>query len=413
MSGLSPALPIAALVVFVLVNGIILTYAFQSGSVSHAAATDEAVLDAQRGPMTSVGLAHLNHSFPKLAAIAPTPPVPPDNPVTPAKVELGKLLFFDNRLSGDTSTSCATCHLPDMGWGDGNAISRGYPGTWHWRNSQTIVNSAYLRKLFWAGESLSLEAQAKSAATGNLAGNVDPAMAEERLAQIPEYVRLFKQAFGVEAPTFPLTLRAIATFERAATNSIDSPFDLYMRGEGELSDAALRGMVLFQSKAGCIQCHNGSLLTDESFHNLGVPKHPRFEQDPLSQIALRYQHYSRGVPEEVYRAADRDLGLYYTTKREADKGRFRTTPLRYLTFTSPYMHNGVFVTLEEVIDFYDQGGGDDPDKSPLLAPLNLTSDEKANLLAFLQSLSGSELLIERPELPPYVPMEFAITESAP
>ncbi len=344
--------------------------------------------------------------FPPLAVL-PELPVPADNPITPAKVELGRLLFFDNRLSGDTEFSCASCHDPARGWGDEKEISTGYPGTRHWRNSQTVVNSAYLQKLFWAGESTSLESQAKSAATGNLAGNGDPAMLEERMAQIPQYVRQFKEAFGVDRPTFSLALKAIATFERAEVISLDSPFDQYMRGDkSAMSEAALRGMVLFEGKAGCIQCHNGPLMTDEKFHNVGVPKNPFFEQDPFAQIALRYQHYIRGVPEEIYRAADRDLGLYYTTKRSEDKGKFRTPPLRYLMYSHPYMHNGVFLVLEEVIDFYDQGGGDEPNKSPLLKSLGLTDQEKQDLVEFLGSLSGSQLIVEQPELPPYVAVEI-------
>ncbi|MFQ5928152.1 MAG: cytochrome-c peroxidase [Acidobacteriota bacterium] len=340
-------------------------------------------------------------ALPTFSAL-PEVPVPPDNPITPAKVELGRLLFFDDRLSGDISTSCASCHDPRFGWGDGNPLSRGYPGTQHWRNSQTVVNSAYLAKFFWAGESMSLETQANSAITGNLAGNGDPAMIEERLAQIPEYVRLFKDAFGVARPTYNYVLRAIASFERAEAISNDSAFDRYVWGDGSaMSQAALRGMELFEGKAGCIQCHNGPLLTDESYHNLGVPKNPLFEEDPLRQIALRYQHYSRGVREELYREADRDLGLYYTTTRPEDEGKFRTAPLRYLRYTAPYMHNGVFYTLEEVIDFYDQGGGHDPNKSPLIRPLYLTDEEKLYLLEFLETLSGSEVRIHPPELPSY------------
>ncbi|MFQ5742914.1 MAG: cytochrome-c peroxidase [Acidobacteriota bacterium] len=341
--------------------------------------------------------------FPPLAAL-PDVPVPADKPVTKAEVELGRMLFFENRLSGDTAIACSSCHVPKLGWGDSRDISTGYPGTRHWRNSQTIVNSAYLRKLFWAGESTSLETQAQSAITGNLAGNGDPVMIEERLAQIPEYVRLFKDAFGVDRPNFPLALRAIASFEQAEVISRDSPFDRYMQGDSSaMSAAAVRGMALFQGKAGCIQCHNGALMTDESFHSLGVPRNPFFERNILGQIAFRYEFYIRGVSEEVYRDADRDLGLYYTTKRETDKGKFRTPPLRYLRYTSPYMHNGVFKTLEEVVDFYDQGGGDDAGKSPLLTPLRLTDQEKKDLLEFLDSLSGTEVTVSRPNPPPYVP----------
>ena len=353
-------------------------------------------------PVGNAEPGHVRDEFPPLAALPETPPIPGDNPLSAAKVALGRLLFFDPRLSGDTGTSCATCHDPLAGWGDGNALSFGYKGTEHWRNSQTIVNSAYLSKLFWAGESPSLETQADSAIQGSLAGNGDPTMIEERLSQIPEYVRLFREAFGVGRPAYPLVLKAIASFERSEFNSIDSPFDRYMRGEkSALTNRAMRGMRLFEGKARCIRCHNGPLLTDESFHNLGVPTSPLFQEDPLYQISLRYQFYSRGVPEAIYRSASSDLGLYYTTKRPADMGKFRTPPLRYLAFTDPYMHNGLFSTLDEVIDFYNAGGGSDPLRSPLLEPLGLSDDEKRDLLAFLRALSGSEITLEEPELPPY------------
>lgn len=336
--------------------------------------------------------------------LAPLPevPVPADNPLSQAKVDLGRLLFFDNRLSGDAGTSCASCHDPRLGWGDGQAISRGYAGTQHWRNSQTTVNSAFFTKLFWAGEVPSLEAQAKSAITGNLAGNGDTVMIEERLALIPEYVERFREAFGASQPTFDLVLKAIASFERAEMISRDSPFDEYLAGdEDALSDDAKKGLALFNGKARCIACHNGPLMSDEDYHFLDLPENPLFEKDPLRQVALRYQHYIRGVPEEVYRTADSDLGLYYTTKKDSDRGRFRTPSLRYLEYTAPYMHNGVFGTIEDVIDFYDQGGGDDPNQSPLIQPLNLTEDEKFELAEFLYSLSGSEIRIQTPKLPEY------------
>jgi cytochrome c peroxidase len=147
-------------------------------------------------------------------------------------------------------------------------------------------------------------------------------------------------------------------------------------------------------------------MTDEQFHNLALPEHPLFKEDPLRQVALRYQHYIRGVPEEVYRTAKTDLGLYYTTKRKSDMGQFRTPPLRYLEYTAPYMHNGVFATLEEVIDFYDAGGGDDPTKSPLLKPLDLNEDEKWDLLIFLESMSGEEIRMTPPTLPRYEPTKL-------
>ena len=326
--------------------------------------------------------------------------MPPDNPLSDEKIELGKLLFFDRRMSGNSTVNCAFCHLPNQGWGDGGELSLGYPGTLHWRNSQTIINAVYLKKLFWAGESLSLEAQAKSAFTGNIAGNLDAALAEERLRQVPEYVRLFDEAFGAP-PNFGDVLRAVAAFEATIT-SRNVPYDRYLEGDTEaLSESAKRGLGLFVGKAACVQCHSGTLLTDESYHNLGGPQNLQFESEPQRQIALRYQHRARGVPEEVYRSADRDLGLYYTTKRDEDRGRFRTPPLREVEQTGPYMHNGVFSTLEEVVQFYNQGGGQDPNKSPLMRPLRLTAQEVADLVAFMESLTGDEILVEAPPMPEY------------
>ena len=357
---------------------------------------------ASNGTASNVALP--NSTLDSVPPLGPLPevPVPADNPITQAKVDLGRLLFFDNRLSGDAGTSCASCHDPRLGWGDGQALSRGYAGTQHWRNSQTTVNSAFFTKLFWAGEVPSLEAQAKSAITGNLAGNGDTVMIEERLALIPEYVDRFQEAFGASQPSFDLVLKAIASFERAEMISRDSPFDEYLAGDKDaLSDDAKKGLALFQGKARCIACHNGPLMSDEDYHFLDLPQNKLFEKDPLRQVALRYQHYIRGVPEEVYRNADSDLGLYYTTKKDSDRGRFRAPSLRYLEYTAPYMHNGVFGTIEDVIDFYDQGGGDDPNQSSLIQSLNLTEDEKFELAEFLHSLSGSEIRIQTPKLPEY------------
>jgi len=345
--------------------------------------------------------------FPALGPLPPVP-VPADNPMSQAKVELGKLLFWDTRLSGDVSTSCATCHDPKLGWGDGQPLSRGYPGTEHWRNSQTVLNSAYYQKLFWAGEVTSLESQAGAAATGNVAGNGDPVMMEERLRQIPEYVKRFREVFGVDRPTISMAWMAIAAFERTLVSKAENvPFDRYAKGDqSALSPEAKRGLALFQKKAGCIQCHNGPLLSDESYHSLGVLRNPVFEESPLRQITLRYQHVIRGVSETVYRNADRDLGLYYTTKQEADKGKFRTSSLRELKYTAPYMHNGIFRRLEEVIEFYNRGGGDDPNRSPLLKPLGLSEQEKKDLLAFLLSLSSDPpLIVEPPDVPDYAPVK--------
>lgn len=346
--------------------------------------------------------------FPPLGPLPPVP-VPPDNLMSPEKVELGKLLFFDPRLGGDLSSPCSRCHVPAQGWGTESALSPGYPGTQHWRNAQTILNSAYYAKLFWEGSSLSLERQAPAAAGGNVAGNGDGIMMEERLAQVPEYITRFKEVFGIDRPGIAQAWMAIAAFERTlVSDPAKVPFDRYAQGDSAaLSPAAKRGLALFTGKAGCIQCHNGPLASDENYHNLEVPEHPLFQTMPLAQVTHRYEQYIKGVTEAQYRAADRDLGLYYVTKRPEDIGKFRTPSLRELKYTAPYMHNGLFETLEEVIDFYNTGGGPAPGKSPLLKPLGLTEEEKEDLKAFLESLSSDDPphVMEIPQLPPYAVMK--------
>ncbi|MFQ5636855.1 MAG: cytochrome-c peroxidase [bacterium] len=345
---------------------------------------------------------------PDLAPLPP-PPVPADNPQSPEKVELGRLLFFDARLGGDVSISCGDCHSPAIGWQDGADICRGYPGTSHWRNCQTVINAAYFDKLFWAGASRSLEGQARGAAKGGVAGNGEDDLMEERLRQIPEYIKRFKQVFGTERPELFDAWRAIAAFERTLVQR-DTPFDKYLQGdEDALSEDAVKGMELFKGKANCVECHNGALLTDQKYYNLGVPENTVFDEDALKQITFRYEQYAKGVSEEIYRKVKTDLGLYYRSKRTEDMGKFRTPMLRYLIYTPPYMHNGIFWTLEEVIDFYNEGGGEDEiakefghsTKTELLKPLGLTDAEKAQLVAFLESLSGAEIVMDIPALPPY------------
>ncbi len=339
-------------------------------------------------------------SYPPLAPLPPVPE-PLDNPITPEKVELGRLLFFDPRMSGDGSLSCNSCHPAAAGWGAPTAVSFGGPGTSHWRNASTLLNVGYYTKLNWDGSKKSIEQQNAGAWGGAVAGNLDKALAEERLAQIPEYVERFKNVFGTEYPTWEEALQAVATYQRTLVSQ-NVPFDAFLEGdENAISDAAKRGYELFQGKANCIACHNGPLVSDDSYHALGVPQNPDFFNSPLKQITFRYEFAAKGVPEEVYRTASEDYGLYFVTKQDEDKGKFRTPSLRDLCYTAPYMHNGVFSTLEEVVAFYNAGGGDTPNKDPQIYPLGLTSDEQSDLVAFLESLCGDRVTDEAPELPPY------------
>jgi cytochrome c peroxidase len=346
----------------------------------------------------------------ELAPLGP-PPIPADNPGTPEKVELGKMLFFDPILSGNYGMPCSACHLPDAGWAILDRISFGYPGTTHWRNSQTIVNSAYYSKLFWAGSSKSLESQARSAARGGVAGNGEDDMMEARLAFVPEYRQRFAAVFGDDWPNIRHAYMAIAAFERTLVQT-DTPFDEYMRGDDTaLTDAQKRGLDLFAGKAGCITCHNGPLLSDEQYYNLGVPPFAGWEDDELAQITFRFELYAKGSTEKMYRTTKDDPGLYFRTKDARHKGRFRTPSLRYTKYTFPYMHNGMLETLRDVVEFYNAGGGENEfaaTKSPLIQPLGLSDAEVGDLVAFVESLSGDEILIDEPDLPEMQPLPAAV-----
>lgn len=345
--------------------------------------------------------------------------VPTETPEIEAELSaLGELLYFDARLSGDGSTSCADCHDPDLGFGDGSELGRGYPGTKHWRNSQTLVNAAFLGGGYhWDGTVPSLLHQVPGGMGTSFALNIDPVMVEERLKQVPYYVEQFNAIWGSD-PELARVAEAIAAYERSLV-SADSPFDLFAGGDlRALSQEAARGLQLFSGKANCLSCHGGMLATDQAFHNTSVPRNPDLLDDPLRLITFRAAMRGFGIDQTVYEALDRDPGLYAASQDPADLGKFRTPPLRYLKYTAPYMHNGMFYTLEEVVDFYNDGGTEDVfgTKSSLIKPLGLTDSEKRDLVAFLESMSGTEITVAYPELPDYedqtAPSSGLITASA-
>lgn len=360
----------------------------------------------------ALGTAALAQENPRpegLAALGP-PPIPADNPMTPEKIELGKLLYFDPILSGNYGMPCSACHRPEAGWAVQDKISFGYPGTTHWRNSQTVINSAYYGKLFWAGSSKSLEGQARSAARGGVAGNGEDDMMEARLAFVPEYRERFRDVFGDDWPSVRHAYMAIAAFERTLVQT-DTPFDEYMRGDDDaLTDQQKQGLELFAGKANCIACHNGPLLTNEAYYNLGVPRYDGWEEDELAQITFRFELLAKGVTEEKYRKYKDDPGLYFRTKQEADLGKFRVPSLRYTKYTFPYMHNGMLETLRDVVVFYNEGGGENDfsaTKTDVIQPLGLNDEEIDALVAFLESLSGDEILMDDPDLPVMEPLPLA------
>lgn len=309
------------------------------------------------------------------------------------KIELGQMLFFDRRLSGDGTMSCAICHIPDQAFSDGRDISGAYPTNKHWRNTPSLLNTAYLQSFFWDGRSDSLEHQALGPIESPFEMNSNLAFISAKLVEIPEYRAAFQSAFSAEVNP-ELILTALAAFEQTLTVT-DSPYDRYLAGENHaLNDMAQTGMKIFFGPGGCSRCHAGPLLSDQKFYNLGVPDTDLLRQDPQHRSTRRYQLASQGMPMQ-----ESDPGRYRIDKNAAMMGAFRTPPLRQVAQTGPYMHNGSLKTLTEVVAFFNQGGGEDVYKTPLLRKQNFNSKEQAALVAFLESLSGTVPLITRPHLP--------------
>ena len=242
--------------------------------------------------------------------ILPAIPFPPDNLYSIEKAELGKMLFLI-RACLVTAVSLATHAIqPAMVVGPSPVqFPLVYPGTSHWRNASTILNVAYYSKLNWDGGKLGIEDQAKGAWSSAVAGNVDLALAEERLAQIPEYVERFKQVFGTEYPLISDAYKAVAVFERTIVSQ-NVPFDAYLEGDDTaVSNKAKQGYELFIGKAGCIACHHDELISDDSFHNTAVPTHPGFATNNLNQITFRYEHWAKGVSERGLQHQQRRPGI--------------------------------------------------------------------------------------------------------
>jgi len=308
----------------------------------------------------------------------PPVPVPADNLQSRAKIELGHKLTFDTRLSKNNSISCAGCHLPFAGGGGHTPRAFGQGGELG-RWAPSWVNAAYYTSLFWDGRAASLEEQ-----TGALSGHMGPISAPgemggdvtaivKNLNAIPVYKKGFHKAFGEDA-TRQNIAKAIAAYERTLI-ARHSPFQRYVNGDKKaLSPTAKRGFVLFQGKALCIECHTPPLLTDNNFHNIGVP-----QVGPLKE----------------------DTGRYAVTHDEDDKGAFKTPTLYNSASFLFSMHNGAFSTMEQVIDHYNKGG--DPKNAhqdELIESLHLSKKEKSDLIAFMKSLTDPKLnRIHRPRMP--------------
>lgn len=314
-------------------------------------------------------------------------PVPGDNPLTAAKAALGEKLFQDNRLSGDSSMSCQTCHLPDHGFAVPQAQGPAYPTQRERRNSPALVNVAWNQPLIWDGRAPDLDKQALGPVKNILHMNNDLDLLVEQLKAQDDYVEAFRKAYGDGDVTAGRIAWALASYERTLVFD-DSPLDRYMDGEVAALDAAQkRGLALFLGKANCIQCHTGANLTDNGFHNLGVPD-PAELGEPEVLAAIRFD--AKRMELETWAQLQSDPGRELVTKDPVDRGKFRTMGLRNIEDSPPYMHNGALATLRDVVDFYNRGGGDAPNKSPLLAPLGLSAGERDDLVALLRAVTGRQ-----------------------
>ncbi|MEN0109608.1 MAG: cytochrome c peroxidase [Planctomycetota bacterium] len=330
------------------------------------------------GPTVDDGVEHRE--------LGPLSPVdhPESNPYTPTKKRLGKMLFFDPRISGSGQLACASCHDSDLGWADGRTVSFGHNRRMLGRNAPSIRNSGHRRLMFWDGRAGSIEQQARDVLANADEMHSGDALFIERLEAIPEYRERFEEVFGDSAPTVERVADALACFQRTIVSS-NTPFDRFARGRHDaISDEAISGLHLFRTDARCVNCHNGPLLSDDRFHNIGLTFYGR-----------RFE----------------DLGRYAVTGEPGDVGKFRTPSLRDVLHTGPYMHNGLF-DLNEALVLYNagmpnerpkRGGGPDPlfpAKSPLIKPLGLNGADLDDLRAFLATLSEPHVRVAPPRLPP-------------
>lgn len=303
---------------------------------------------------------------------------------------LGLSLFFDPRLSGSQQISCSRCHDPEKGWADGRSLANGVFMGQLTRNTPGLQGVGHADSLFWDGRMPTLEAQAVSVITNpkEMAGN--PAEIVRRLEAEKEfYGPKFEAAFGDDGISFDRVVRALAAFQRGLPVG-RSAFDKFLGGKHDaLTDSALVGLHLFRTQARCMNCHNGPMLTDGGFHNAG-----------LTYYGRRFE----------------DQGLYTLTKKPEDMGKFRTPGLRNVGRTGPWMHNGLFPSMRGVLNLYNAGmprpkrkehQQDDPlfpETSPLLKPLGLTVEQRADLEAFLMSLDEPPMRMLDPPFPPLGPV---------
>ncbi|UYQ94480.1 cytochrome-c peroxidase [Chitinophaga horti] len=336
-------------------------------------------------PVAEWPRAHVDDSiqFEEMAVLPPSPFA--EDSSLKEMAALGKMLFFEPRLSGSNQISCATCHEPELGWSNGRTTGIGHDHALGERNVPSLFNVWQYKSFFWDGRVNSLEKQVLAPLSNDIEMHELPGALGEELARIPEYKQRFKSVFGGKTIELEHVAEALAMYEKTIT-SRRAPFDAFVSGRyNAMSDQQVLGMHIFRTKARCMNCHNGPFFTDNKFHNIGLAYYQRKFQD---------------------------LGLYNITHKKEDVGRFRTPSLRDVALTRPYMHNGLFDDLEGIVSLYNAGGartkrkdsqiGDTlfPETSTILKPLGMTVQEREAVVAFLHAISTStSYRVPRPQLP--------------
>jgi cytochrome c peroxidase len=310
-----------------------------------------------------------SESKPTESRLSELPPMtaPADNPITPAKVALGKQLFFDTRLSGNGQMSCQSCHYHHLGWTDANKLSRQWNGNLNTRHTPTMYNVGYLQSWYWDGRAGTLEANNLAAWRNQIGG--DPVKVAATLNGIPAYAAQFQAVFGAPASQDTI-VKALATFIRTM-NSGESPWDRFEKGQqNAVSQDAKDGFNLFMGKGRCAICHTPPLYTNSDFHNVGLEAGKE----------------------------KRDLGRFNVSKKPEDTSAFKTPTLRSVERSGPYFHDGSVASLEEAVRLMARGGKPDQHLSPLLTDTGMTDDEIRKVTAFLRTLTSEEKF-EAPKLP--------------
>ncbi|MBX2804411.1 MAG: c-type cytochrome [Hyphomicrobiales bacterium] len=347
---------------FVSLIAVLFTVLAETKALAEALVGETRTYDALSRPET--GTEALKQTYKRPGLI----PFPADNPYTPKKAALGKKLYFDPRLSSSGTQSCASCHSPAFGWGDGLSIAVGDKMEKLARRSPTIVNAAWGSIFMWDGRVPDLEEQALGPIMSASEMNMPIDALLVRLSSIPGYRSLFAEAFPEYGVSVQAIKQALATYQRTIVSGW-APFDAWIEGdEMAIPEEAKRGFVVFNTKAKCSSCHAGWNFTDDSFHDIGLPS-PDMGRGKFLPTIVKMQH------------------------------AFKTPGLREITSRAPYMHDGSIDTLSKVVEHYDDGGINRESRSDLIGPLGLTEAEKSDLVAFLKSLSGEETTAIVPELP--------------